>query len=40
MCGWLYKVVHACMRACMHGLVESEGPCYGQWMVCVKEGSE
>ena len=24
--------------ACMHGLVESEGPCYGQWMV--REGGE
>ena len=26
------------MHACMHGLVESEGPCYGQWMV--REGGE
>ena len=33
-CVWLYKVVHACM----HGLVESEGPCYGQWIV--REGGE
>ena len=24
--------------ACMHGLVESEGPCYGQWIV--REGGE
>ena len=33
-CGWLYKVVRACMR----GLVESGGPCYGQWIV--REGGE
>ena len=24
--------------ACMHGLVGSEGPCYGQWIV--REGGE
>ena len=35
---WKSSCVAVQGGVCMHGLVESEGPCYGQWMV--REGGE